>query len=54
VTCPVTVPHWEAQLKGLIDQDWETEKLRVCPKEMLDKLEHPLGVERAGSGRVRR
>jgi glutamate synthase (NADPH) large chain len=65
VTCRVTVDHWEAQLKGMIErhlaetdsrkaaailQDWETEKLnflQVCPKEMLDKLEHPLGVERA-------
>jgi len=31
-------------------QDWAREKanfLQVCPKEMLDKLEHPLGIERA-------
>ncbi len=65
VTCPVTVPHWEAQLKGLIErhlaetgsrraadiiQHWETERgnfLQVCPKEMLDKLDHPLGIEDA-------
>ena len=41
VTCPVTVPHWEAQLKGLIERhaaetgslraheilnDWQVEK----------------------------
>ena len=63
VICPVTVGHWEAQLKGLIErhleetgsaraaailQHWEEEKthfLQVCPKEMLDKLPHPLGIE---------
>ncbi|NKX45135.1 glutamate synthase large subunit [Roseicyclus persicicus] len=63
VTCPVTVEHWEAQLKGLIEahlretgsrraasilQHWEVERgnfLQVCPKEMLDKLAHPLGIE---------
>jgi glutamate synthase (NADPH/NADH) large chain len=63
VTCPVTVEHWEAQLRGLIErhlaetnsrraadilQHWEMERgnfLQVCPKEMLDKLDHPLGIE---------
>ena len=63
VTCPVTVAHWEDQLKGLIErhaqetssvraadilQHWEEERhnfLQVCPKEMLDKLPHPLGLE---------
>ncbi|WJY22505.1 glutamate synthase large subunit [Fontisubflavum oceani] len=65
VTCPVTVDHWEAQLKGLVQrhaeqtgsckaadilQHWDLEKgnfLQVCPKEMLDKLVHPLGIEEA-------
>jgi glutamate synthase (NADPH/NADH) large chain len=64
VTCPVTVEHWEAQLRGLIErhaaetgsrratailQNWEAERTRfvqVCPKEMVAKLAHPLGVER--------
>ncbi|WP_170410643.1 glutamate synthase large subunit [Ruegeria atlantica] len=63
VTCPVTVDHWEEQLKSLIEahqtetysrkaadilQHWEVEKtnfLQVCPKEMLNKLSHPLTVE---------
>jgi glutamate synthase (NADPH/NADH) large chain len=63
VTCPVTVDHWEAQLKGLIErhlaetdsrkaaeilQHWDTEKanfVQVCPKEMLNKLPHPLSEE---------
>ncbi|WP_424832277.1 glutamate synthase large subunit [Ruegeria sp.] len=65
VTCPVTVDHWEGQLKALIErhaaetgsrkaadilQHWEVEKsnfLQVCPKEMLNKLPHPLAVETA-------
>jgi len=65
VTCPVTVPHWEAELKGLIErhaaetgsrkaadilQHWDLEKgnfLQVCPKEMLGKLGHPIGIEDA-------
>jgi glutamate synthase (NADPH/NADH) large chain len=65
VTCAVTVDHWEAELKGLIErhlqetgsrkaadilQHWETEKanfVQVCPKEMLDKLAHPLSLEQA-------
>ncbi|MCE8508826.1 glutamate synthase large subunit [Ruegeria pomeroyi] len=60
VTCPVSVAHWEAQLKALIErhaeetrsakaahilQHWDIEKgnfLQVCPKEMLNKLPHPL------------
>jgi len=63
VTCPVTVAHWETQLKTLIEahlretgsrkaadilQHWDLERgnfLQVCPKEMLDKLIHPLGIE---------
>ena len=65
VTCPVTVDHWEEQLRDLIErhhaetesrraasilQNWEVEKgnfLQVCPKEMLNKLQHPLGIEKA-------
>ncbi|MEX0366928.1 MAG: glutamate synthase-related protein, partial [Ruegeria sp.] len=65
VTCPVTVDHWVAQLKGLIErhaaetgsrkaadilQHWDVEGanfLQVCPKEMLDKLPHPLEAETA-------
>ncbi len=63
VTCPVTVEHWETQLKAMIErhveetnsrkgidilQHWEVEKanfLQVCPKEMLNKLSHPLTSE---------
>ncbi len=63
VTCPVTVDHWEAELKSLIEthhaethsrkaadilQHWNVEKanfLQVCPKEMLNKLSHPLTNE---------
>ncbi|WP_170786064.1 glutamate synthase large subunit [Ruegeria lacuscaerulensis] len=63
VTCPVTVDHWEDQLKTLIEthqsetfsrkaadilQHWDVEKanfLQVCPKEMLNKLSHPLTNE---------
>ncbi|GAB5447153.1 glutamate synthase large subunit [Gymnodinialimonas sp.] len=65
VTCPVTVDHWEAQLRGLIErhgeetgsmrardilQHWDVEKahfVQVCPKEMLDKIPAPLGIEEA-------
>ncbi|TDL89278.1 glutamate synthase large subunit [Meridianimarinicoccus aquatilis] len=65
VTCPVTVAHWEAQLRGLIErhaaetgsrraadilQNWDEEKanfLQICPKEMLNKLPHPLEIEEA-------
>ncbi|MEM9476751.1 MAG: glutamate synthase large subunit [Pseudomonadota bacterium] len=65
VTCPVTVDHWESQLKDLIEahlaetgsrraneilQDWEvtrTQFVQVCPKEMLDKLPVPLGLDEA-------
>ncbi|NIZ12168.1 glutamate synthase large subunit [Phaeobacter sp. HF9A] len=63
VTCPVTVAHWEAELKALVErhleetgsrkaaeilQHWDSEKanfLQVCPKEMLDKLPHPIALE---------
>ena len=63
VTCPVTMPHWEAELKGLIERHlaetgsrkardilhhWDKSRghfVQVCPKEMLDNLPHPLGVE---------
>ncbi|WP_170404571.1 glutamate synthase large subunit [Ruegeria arenilitoris] len=63
VTCPVTVDHWEEQLKSMIEthqaetfsrkaadilQHWDVEKanfLQVCPKEMLNKLSHPLTKE---------
>ncbi len=63
VTCPVTVDHWEDQLKSLIErhaaetfsrkasdilQHWDVETanfLQVCPKEMLNKLSHPLTNE---------
>jgi glutamate synthase (NADPH/NADH) large chain len=63
VTCPVTVDHWEAELKGLIErhlaetgsrraagilQHWDLELenfVQVCPKEMLGKLSHSLGIE---------
>ncbi len=63
VTCPVTVPHWEAELKGLIERHlaetgsrkardilhhWDkslTRFVQVCPKEMLNNLPHPLGIE---------
>ncbi|HBS50948.1 MAG TPA: glutamate synthase large subunit [Rhodobacteraceae bacterium] len=65
VTCPVTVEHWENELKGLIErhfketgsrkaadilQHWDLERdnfLQVCPKEMLDKLTHPLSESEA-------
>jgi len=63
VTCPVTVPHWEAELKGLIERHlaetgsrkardilhhWDKSRghfVQVCPKEMLNSLPHPLGIE---------
>ncbi|TNJ45071.1 glutamate synthase large subunit [Phaeobacter sp. B1627] len=63
VTCPVTVDHWEAELKSLIEshlketgsrkaveilQHWEAEKshfLQICPKEMLNKISHPITLE---------
>ncbi|MEM1006931.1 MAG: glutamate synthase-related protein, partial [Pseudomonadota bacterium] len=63
VTCPVTVAHWEDQLRSMIVahqaetnsrkaadilQHWEVEKahfLQVCPKEMLNKISHPLTNE---------
>ncbi len=65
VTCPVTVDHWEGQLRDLVErhaeetgsqrakailQDWDIERrhfLQVCPREMLNKLAHPIGVEKA-------
>ncbi|MBY6140235.1 glutamate synthase large subunit [Leisingera daeponensis] len=65
VTCPLTVAHWESELKGLIArhldetgsrkaaeilQHWDIEKanfVQVCPKEMLDKLPHPVMQEQA-------
>jgi glutamate synthase (NADPH/NADH) large chain len=63
VTCPVTVAHWQSQLKALIEQHiaetgsrkaaeilqhWDDERgnfVQVCPKEMLDKIPHPLSEE---------
>ncbi len=63
VTVPVTVAHWENELKRLIErhvdetasprgqtilQNWDSEKrhfIQACPKEMLDKLPVPLGLE---------
>ena len=63
VVCPVSVDHWEAELKELVERHaeetrsqkaieilrhWDMEKvnfLQICPKEMLDKLTAPLGVE---------
>ncbi|MEO1238911.1 MAG: glutamate synthase large subunit, partial [Pseudomonadota bacterium] len=65
VTCRVTSPHYEAELKELVAahaaetgsrkaeellQHWDDERphfVQVCPKEMLDKLEHPLDLEPA-------
>src|SRR6056297_33331 len=65
VTVPVTVEHWETQLKGLIAahvretesqkakgilQNWDLELrnfVQVCPKEMLDKLAHPISEDMA-------
>jgi glutamate synthase (NADPH/NADH) large chain len=63
VACPVAEPHWQEELKGLIErhlaetgsrraadilQYWDRELphfVQLCPKEMLDKIAHPLGVE---------
>jgi len=60
---PVTVPHWEAQLKDLLEEHvaetdspkakeilhrWDEERanfVQICPKEMLNKIEHPLSLE---------
>jgi glutamate synthase (NADPH/NADH) large chain len=60
VTVPVTVAHWEQELRSLIEaharetgsrkaaeilQHWDLELghfVQVCPKEMLDKLAHPI------------
>jgi len=62
VSCAVTEPYWEAELKGLIErhvaetgsrrgqdilQYWDRERahfIQLCPKEMLNKLSHPLGM----------
>jgi glutamate synthase (NADPH/NADH) large chain len=63
VLAPVTVPHWEEQLKGLLEQHlaetgspkvkeilhrWDeelTKFVQVCPKEMLNRLTHPLSLD---------
>jgi glutamate synthase (NADPH/NADH) large chain/glutamate synthase (ferredoxin) len=63
ITCAVAHPHWETQLKSLIEShaaetgsrhaaailaDWANERanfLQTCPREMLDKLSHPLSDE---------
>jgi len=63
VACPVAEPHWQAELRALIErhvaetgsrrgqdilQYWDRELPRfvqLCPREMLDKIAHPLGVE---------
>jgi len=65
-TCPVSTPHWEAQLRSLVERhaaetgsirardmlgNWAVELgnfVQVCPKEMLDRLAHPLTSD-AGS-----
>jgi glutamate synthase (NADPH/NADH) large chain len=65
VTAPVTVEHWEQELKGLIEahvretgsrkaaeilQHWDLELrnfVQVCPKEMLNKLAHPISTDEA-------
>jgi glutamate synthase (NADPH/NADH) large chain len=62
VACKVTGPHWQAELRGLIErhvaetgsqrgqdivQYWDRELpnfVQLCPREMLDKIAHPLGV----------
>ena len=63
VTTPVTVTHWEDQLKGLLEQHlvetgspkakeilhrWDAELanfIQICPKEMLNRIPHPLSAE---------
>ena len=63
VLSSVTVPHWEAQLKQLLEQHlaetgsaktkeilhrWDEELahfVQVCPKEMLNRLAHPLSLQ---------
>ncbi|MFD1340842.1 glutamate synthase large subunit [Litorisediminicola beolgyonensis] len=63
VTCPVSVDHWQEELRGLVErhaeetnsakakellQNWDEALphfVQVCPKEMLDKIAHPLGIE---------
>jgi glutamate synthase (NADPH/NADH) large chain len=65
VTVPVTVEHWEQELKRLIEahvretgsrkaaeilQHWDLELrnfVQVCPKEMLNKLAHPISTDEA-------
>ena len=65
ITTPVSVAHWEAELKGLIERhaeetysvkaadllrNWDVEKdnfVQLCPKEMLDKLAHPIAIEQS-------
>jgi glutamate synthase (NADPH/NADH) large chain len=65
VTVPVSVEHWEHELKRLIEaharetgsrraaeilQHWDLELrnfVQVCPKEMLDKLSHPITTDEA-------
>ncbi len=60
VTCPVTVAHWQDQLRTLVErhqaetgsrraagilQYWSSELMhfvQVCPREMLDRLSHPI------------
>src|SRR5210317_1730050 len=63
ITVPITVAHWENQLKSLIEthaaetgsqkaseilRNWDDEKanfVQVCPKEMLNKIAHPISLE---------
>jgi glutamate synthase domain-containing protein 3 len=63
VTSAVSHPHWEAELRGLIErhaaetgsrraarilQHWDTERanfIQVCPKEMLNRIPHPLSLD---------
>ncbi|MEZ5777173.1 MAG: glutamate synthase large subunit [Paracoccaceae bacterium] len=63
VTSAVSHPHWEAELKGLIERhatetgslkakailaDWAVERanfVQACPKEMLNRIPHPLGSD---------
>ncbi|GGH54969.1 glutamate synthase large subunit [Frigidibacter albus] len=63
VTCAVSHPHWEAQLRGLVERhaketgslkalailtNWAEERanfVQICPREMLNRLSHPLSDE---------
>jgi glutamate synthase (NADPH/NADH) large chain len=65
VTVPVTVAHWERELRALIEaharetgsrkaaeilQHWDLELgnfIQVCPREMIDKLAHPIAEDQA-------